>query len=58
MAIDLIQMQPGLSLPNFLALYGSEEACEQALIDAYLGGERQRRAPARSRATVARGRAH
>ncbi len=31
MAINRVQFQPGLSLPGFLARYGGEAQCEQAL---------------------------
>jgi transposase-like protein len=31
MAMNRIQFQPGLSLPQFMELYGTEEKCEAAL---------------------------
>ena len=31
MAMDRIQFQPGLSMPEFLNDYGTEAQCEQAL---------------------------
>ncbi len=31
MAMNRIQFQPGLSLPKFIELYGTEEKCEAAL---------------------------
>ena len=34
MSMNTIQFQPGLSLEQFLALYGTEQQCEQALIAA------------------------
>ena len=34
MSINAIQFQRGLSLPQFQALYGSEQQCERALVAA------------------------
>ena len=34
MSINAIQFQPGLSLPRFQALYGTEQQCESALVAA------------------------
>ena len=34
MSINTIQFQPGLSLPQFCALYGTEQQCESALVAA------------------------
>ena len=34
MPINAIQFQPGLSLPRFQALYGTEQQCESALVAA------------------------
>ena len=31
MAMNRIQFQPGLSLPQFMELYGTEEKCQAAL---------------------------
>lgn len=31
MAMNRVQFQPGLSLPEFLDRYGTERACERAL---------------------------
>jgi ribosomal protein L37AE/L43A len=33
MPINQVQFQPGLSMAKFLSLYGTEDKCEQALID-------------------------
>ncbi len=34
MPMNRVQFQPGLSLPQFLHIYGTEAACEQALAHA------------------------
>ena len=34
MATNRVQFQPGLSLPAFLAQYGTEAACEHVLMQA------------------------
>ena len=34
MAMNRVQFQPGLSLPAFLKQYGTEGACEKALLRA------------------------
>ncbi|HVJ61934.1 MAG TPA: transposase, partial [Tahibacter sp.] len=34
MPMNRVQFQPGLSLPMFLRRYGTERACEKALIQA------------------------
>jgi hypothetical protein len=31
MAMNRVQFQPGLSMPEFMALYGTDEHCEQAV---------------------------
>ena len=34
MAMNRVQFQPGLSMAEFMARYGSEELCESALVEA------------------------
>ena len=34
MAMNRIQFQPGLSMPDFFARYGTEAQCEPALVEA------------------------
>lgn len=49
MAMNRVQFQPGLSLPTFVGRYGTEAACEQALLKArWPNGLCARTAPTRA----------